>query len=574
MVAGVGRVAAGTTRAAPHAAGHARRERVRRIAAVLARHGLASLLGPLGLERFAPPHRRRPGREGWGSRPAPTRPEQLRLALAELGATFVKLGQIASTRADLLPPEYLAELAKLQDRAPPVSIEAVREIVAAELGRPVEAVFARFEAEPLAAASIGQVHAAMLPDGTEVAVKVRRPGVVEEVEQDLAILERLAAAASRHWEAAEHYDAVGLVQGFAETLRAELDYRREGRNAERITASFAGDVRLHIPRVFWGQTSGGVLTLERLRGIKINDLAALDAAGIDRPSLARRAAGVVLKMVFEDGFFHADPHPGNVFVEPDGRIGLLDFGMVGTLDEGTRERLAGILVAVAGGDGGRLADALLELGVVRGRIDRPRLERDLERLLVRYAGQPLGALSLRRLLEEGLDVVRRHRLVLPAGLALLLKTAAMHEALGARLDPDFRLTAVLAPYAERLLWRQYAPTRWVRRLGLAGLDAARLGTELPGEARRLVAALQRGTLEVGVRPEHFEPLVGRLERLANRLVLGILAGAFVNGLAVLMAAHRPGGPEAWLETLLGVGFALAAGLGVYLAWAILRSGRA
>jgi ubiquinone biosynthesis protein len=574
MVAEAGCVEADRTGAAAHPAGHARSRRVRRIATVLARHGLASLLEPLGLARLAPPCRWRPGRDGRTGRPGPTRPERLRLALEELGATFVKLGQIASTRADLLPPEYQAELAKLQDRAPPVPVEAVRAAVAAELGRPVEAVFARFEPRPLAAASIGQVHAATLPDGTEVAVKVRRPGVVEEVEQDLAILERLAAAASRHWEPAERYDVVGLIREFAETLRAELDYRREGRNAERIAASFAGDARLHVPRVSWDQTAGGVLTLERLRGIKLDDLAALDAAGIDRPALAARAAGVVLKMVFEDGFYHADPHPGNLFVEPDGRIGLLDFGMVGTLDETTRDQLAGVLLAVASGDGGRLADALLELGAVRGGIDRPRLERDLERLVSRYAGQPLGEIPLRRLLDDALDVVRRHRLQLPAKLVLLLKTAAMHEALGSRLDPDFRLTAALTPYAERLLQRQYAPTRWARQAGQAGLEAARLGVELPREVRRLLTALRLGTLEVGVRPEHFEPLVWRLERLANRLVLGILAAAFVNGLAVLLAAQRPGGPEAWLGPVLGFGFALAAALGVYLAWAILRSGRA
>jgi ubiquinone biosynthesis protein len=546
-------------------------ERIRRIAAVLAGHGLTSLLAPLGLERLAP--FRRPEPES-GARSAPSRPEHLRLALEELGATFVKLGQIASTRSDLLPPDYQAELAKLQDRAPPVSTEAVRAAVAAGLGRPVEAVFTRFEAQPLAAASIGQVHAATLPDGTEVAVKVRRPGVVEEVEQDLVIFEHLAAAASRRWEPAARYDLEGLAQEFGETLRAELDYRREARNAERIANDFAGDPRLHVPRVYWAQTAGGVLTLERLRGIKIDDVAALDAARIDRPALAARAAGVVLEMVFEHGFFHADPHPGNLFVEPDGRIGLLDFGMVGTLDETTRAQLADVLLAVAAGDGESLADALLALGVVQGTIDRPRLERDLERLVARYRGQPLGEIPLRRLLAEALDVVRRHRLQLPAGLALLAKTVAMYEALGARLDPTFRLTAVLAPYAERLLRRQFAPARLARRLGLAGLDAARLGTTLPAEARRLIVALRRGTLEVGVRPEHVEPLLGRLERLANRLVLGILAAAFVNGLAVLLASPRSAGPESWLGPLLGVGFALAAGLGAYLAWVILRSGRA
>ena len=578
MVARAGTRAANAEAAACGAAGavgarpatRRRGARLRRIAAVLAGHGLTSLLAPLGLARLAP----LPGRgRGAGGTPGPSRPEHLRLALEELGATFVKLGQVASTRPDLLPPDYQVELAKLQDQAPPVPIEAVRAAIAVELGRPVEAVFARFEAQPLAAASIGQVHAATLPDGTEVAVKVRRPGVVDEVEQDLAVLEHLAAVANRTWAPAARYDLVGLAQEFGETLRAELDYRREGRNAERIAADFAGDPRLHVPRVFWAQSAGGVLTLERLRGIKVDDVGALDAAGIARPALADRAAGVVLDMVFEHGCFHADPHPGNLLVEPDGRIGLLDYGMVGTLDEATREELADVLLAVAVGDGAQLADALLELGVAQGGIDRPWLERDLERLVTRYRDQPLGEIPLRRILAEALDVVRRHGLVLPAKLALLAKTVAMYEALGARLDPTFQLTPVLAPYAERLLRRRFVPARLARRLVLTGLDAARLGATLPAEARRLLVALRRGTLEVGVRPEHVEPLLGRLERLTNRLVLGVLAAAFVNGLAVLLASPRAGGAEAWLGPLLGVGFALAAGLGLYLAWAILRSGR-
>lgn len=495
------------------------------------------------------------------------------MALEELGATFIKLGQVLSTRPDLLPTEYQAELAKLQDAAPPVDWAAVRPLLEEELGRPVEEVFAHFDPVPLAAASIGQAHGATLPDGTEVVVKVRRPGVVEQVEEDLEILQDLAAAASRRWELADQYDVVGLAQEFAQTLRAELDYIREGRNAERFADNFAGEPAVHIPRVFWETTTSRVLTLERIRGIKIDDLAALDAAGIDRAALAQRAARIVLKMVFEDRFFHADPHPGNFFVEPDGRIGLIDFGMVGTVDERTQEQLVDLLLAITSQDADRLVDAFLALGIARRRVDRELLRRDLEHLVSRYYGRPLGEIALGPLLSEALAVVRRHRLQLPSNLALLFKTAMMNEGLGARLDPSFRLMSVLVPYAERLMLQQYSPLRWARRLGGASLEAARLGVELPQQIRRLLGELERGGLEIGMRPVGFEPLLRRLEQLTHQLILGILAAAFVNGLAILMSVSHPPGWEQWTGPLFAVGFFIAGALGAYLIWTILRYGR-
>ncbi len=551
--------------------GDQRPNRYRQIAEALARHGLGYLLGSLGLERFVPFHR---GLLGHPSRDEPyTRPEHVRLALGDLGATFIKLGQVLSTRADLVPPDYQAELAKLQDAAPSVPAEAIREALVAELGRPIEAVFAAFDPTPLAAASIGQAHAATLPDGTEVVVKVRRPGVVEQVEADLEILGNLAAAASRQWALAEQYDVVGLAQEFAQTLRAELDYLREGRNAERIAASFAADPGVHIPRVFWEATTSRVLTLERLRGIKIDDVAALDAAGVDRPALAERAGRILLTMIFDHGFFHADPHPGNFFIEPKGRVGLIDFGMVGTVDERTQEQLAAVLIAVTRGDAGQLADTLVDLGFSRGRVERARLARDLGYLMARYADRPLGEVPLGPLLDEALAIIRAHRLQLPSSLAVLLKTVVMSEGLGARLDPTFRLTTVLAPYAETLVMRQYSPLRWAKRLGQASLDAARLGAELPQQLRRLASQIEQGQLEVAVRPSSFEPAVRRFERLANRIVLGILAAAFVNGLAVLMSIAHPPGIERWSGWFFGAGFALAVLLGGYLAFSILRSGR-
>lgn len=545
--------------------------RYRQIAEVLARHGLGYLLSVAGLERFVPFHK---GLLGHPRRDRPyTRPEHIRMALEELGTTFIKLGQILSTRADLLPPEYQTELAKLQDAAPPVPSNIVLELVVAELGRPIDKVFASFDPTPLAAASIGQAHGATLHDGTEVVVKVRRPGVVEQVEEDLEILQNLAAAASRRWEFADQYDLVGLAQEFAQTLRAELDYIREGRNAERFAANFAEDPNIHIPRVFWEMTTSRVLTLERIRGSKINDLAALEAAGIDRRALAERAARIILKMVFEDGFFHADPHPGNFFIEAGGRIGLIDFGMVGTVDERTQEQLVEILLTLTGHNVDRLVDALLDVGVVRHRVNRDLLRRDLEHFLSRYYGRPLSEITVSPIISDALAVVRRHRLQLPPNLALLLKTVAMHEGLVMQLDPSFRLTTVMEPYAQRLLLRRFSPVIWARRLGQASVDLAWLGTELPQHLRRFIGELERGGLEIGMRPEGFEPIIGRFERLTNRLVLGIIAAAFINGLAVLISVYHPPGWEQWAGVFFAIGFIFAAALGAYLAWSILRSGR-
>lgn len=560
----------GTTwRVRPRLVGHLRR--YHQIADALARHGLAYLTGMLGLDRFTALPRALFDRS---PRPDPIRaPAHLRLVLEELGTTFIKLGQILSTRADLLPPEYQAELAKLQDAAPPVAFAEIEQIVVDELGQPLDELFASFETTPLAAASIGQAHAATLLDGTEVVVKVRRPGAGEQVEEDLEILQSLAATAARRWDLAEQYDFVGLAQEFAQTLRFELNYVHEGQNAERIAANFRDDPTVHVPRVFWERTTSRVLTLERLRGMKINDLAALDAARIDRRQLAEHSSRVLLKMIFEDGFFHADPHPGNFFVESESCLGLVDFGMVGTLDERTQDALAAVLLAVTGRDADTLVDTFLDLGVARQRVDRFTLRRDLEHLLARYYDRPLGEIAVGALLTDALALIRHHRLRMPADLALLSKTLMMGEGLAAQLDPSFNLTTVLVPYARDLLTRQYSPMRWAKRLGRAGLEAAQLGVDLPHQVRRIVTDLERGGLEVGMRPLGLEPVIRRFERLANRIVLGVIVAAFVNGLAVLMAAYHPPAFARWVEIIFIFGFTVASVLGAYLAWTILRSGR-
>jgi ubiquinone biosynthesis protein len=545
-------------------------DRSGQISKVLAMHGLDYLAGALGLERFAAT------KKLFGHAPdeaAFTQPEHLRMALEEMGTTFIKLGQILSTRADLLPPEYLAELTKLQDSASPVEAAVVQQVLVAELGQPIENVFASFDLEPLASASIGQAHAATLPDGTEVVVKIRRPGVLKQVEEDLAILQSLAAAATRHWEFATRYDLISLAQEFAETLRSELDYIREGQSAERFAANFADDPRVHIPRVFWETTTTHVLTLERIRGTKINDLAGLDEQGIDRPALAEGATNVVLKMICEDGFFHADPHPGNFFIEADGCIGLIDFGMIGKVDQRTQALLADLLVAISEQEAERLVDVFLELGVTRKPVDRELLRRDVEHLFAVYWGHLLKNVKIGALLSDVFAVMRSHHLHLPSNLALLLKTVIMVEGLGANLDPEFRLAAVLEPYTKQLVLQQYSPLRWAPRLGRASIDLARLAVELPPQLRRMMAAMERGNLQIGMRPQGFDPVIDRLERISNRIVLGVIAAAFIIGLAVLMSVFRPPGWEHWAWAVFAFGFFCALVLGIYLAWGILRSNR-
>jgi ubiquinone biosynthesis protein len=513
----------------------ARDHRERQIAEVLVRYGLAYLASAVGLERLLAAEHRVLGREPLE---AHTPPENLRLALEELGPTFIKLGQLLSTRADLLSPEYRSELAKLQDAAPAVPSEVVQDIVARELHASADTVFASFDVVPLACASVGQAHTATLHDGTDVVVKVRRPNVVEEMGQDFEILQNFAARASRYSAAAARYDLVGLADEFVHTLRGQLDYLQEGRNAERFASNFAADPAVQIPRVYWDFTTSRVITLERIRGMKITDLPALDAAGLDRRELAQRTAMVTAKMIFEDGFFHADPHPGNFFIESTGRVGIIDFGMVGSLDDRLRDQLGRLLTAFVRRDPDRLAGALLTLGTRTEPVDRGRLREDLASLLARYFGRSVSEISLRSAIGDLLEIVRRYRLRVPRDLALLFAVILIAEGLVAELDPDFQFAEALAPYARRQLVAQLNPRAVARRLERFGADLAELATDLPPRLNRILEALDSEGLEVHLRTDEMDALLARAERVGNRVAASVLAAALIDGLAQLAARRR------------------------------------
>jgi ubiquinone biosynthesis protein len=513
-----------------------RHHREREIVGVLTRHGLHLAAGILSVEEHGGRGNGEPERRVGPAVAA----RELRIALEELGPTFIKLGQLLSTRADLLPLDYRRELSQLQDSAPPAPPDAILETVESELRGGASASFAEFDPQPLAAGSVGEAHAAVLHDGTPVVVKVRRPEVVELIERDLEIIGNLAARASRRSTVAAAFDVIGLAHEFAGELRGQLDYIREACNAERFAANFANASAVHIPRVFWDLTSSRVITLERLEGMKITDLAALQAAGVDPGELAREAALTVGEMVFVHGFFHGDPHPGNFLVEADGRLGIIDFGIVGSLDDGLRAKVRRILLALDRRDPDRLAAALIAVRGSATGVDRHALRDDLASLIEGYVGRGAGELGVGGLIRSMLDVVRRHRLRIPRDLSLLLRTVLLEEGIVAGLDPEFQLVDVLGPYARRHLLTGVTVPALLDRLQDAGVDLVELVSDLPGHVRRALDVLDDGGFDVHLRASELEPLMARAERLGNRIALSVLAAAGIDAATRLYARGRGG----------------------------------
>lgn len=545
-------------------------QRSRQIVVVLTRHGLDWMMEQTGLTG------RRPFvRISNASRPAGlplSQAEHLRLALGELGGAFIKLGQMLSTRPDLIPPEYAKELAKLQDDAPAVPLEQIRQVVLQEMGQLPEAIFAQFEPTPMASASIAQVHAARLRDGQEVVVKIQRPDISIAIEQDLEILASMANWAAAHSAIGRIYNLQGLVDEFAYSLRNELDFRREGHNTDRFRRNFATDPGVYIPRVYWELTADHVLTLERVGGVKITDLAQLDATGINRHTLAENATRLVLRMIFEFGFFHADPHPGNLFVRPDGSIALIDFGMVGRLDDRLKDALVRMGMDVVRDDSRRLADELYALGAAASGDRRNALERDLEHLLDRYAGGSFKELGTPQLIDEILNVAQRNQLQLASEVVLLARVSNFGLGLGISLDPDFRLLEFARPYLKQFYQDRRSPQIMARRTAHAALDAVELGLTLPERVGRVFTQLERGDIKLNVNYEGLDELRLEMKAVVNRITLSVLLAATIIALGLAMVAYHPAGWERIAGAFFAVAFPLSLVFGALLMVSIWRSG--
>ncbi|HNS49579.1 MAG TPA: AarF/ABC1/UbiB kinase family protein [Anaerolineae bacterium] len=503
-----------------------------------------------------------------------TVPERFRMVIEELGPTFIKLGQIVSTRGDLLPPEVIRELEKLQDAVPPVPLPLVQSQVERELKRPLGEVFADFGPTPSASASLGQVHAATLISGEPVAVKVQRPGIERTIEVDLDILLELASLAQKRTRWGEHYGVRALVEEFAATLRGELNYEQEGHNMDRFRLNLAADDIVRVPRVFWDVTSRRVLTMERIEGIKITNLAALEDAGLDSRVIAKNNIDILLKSVLAQGFFHADPHPGNFVVMPGEVIGIMDFGIMGHLDPEMLRGVLQIFVGLFRGDTERTVAGMAELGIATKASDRSSLTRDMDQLRQRYYGLELEKMRARTLFDDLMRVVLRNRLRLPSNLVLLFKTIAMLEGVSLQLDPHVNVFTQMEPYVRDALLELESPAKRVRKAASQVIESAEALLALPAQVQRLIEGLQSGDGGMSMRIRGLDEPLERASHVVNRLVLAVLAVAFVIGPALIIPYIQQIWPEwqgAVLVLILG-GFFLSVLITLALMISILRSG--
>lgn len=547
--------------------------RLQEIASVLIRNGFGDMVRRIGLAGAL----ERAGRLlHWQHAEDALRmepPERLRRALETLGPTFVKLGQVLATRIDLLPPEWIAELSRLQNAVPAVPYEVIRPQLIEDLGDLPENIFARLDPEPLAAASLAQAHRAWLEDGRAVVLKVRRPGIREVVEADLRLLARLAEIIQTQVPDLRRYHPLGIAQQFAASLRAELDFAGECRNAERIAFNFQDHPEVLIPAVHWQWTSERLSVQDWVDGIPGCDLAAVDAAGLDRHELARTGAAIVLKMVLVDGLFHADPHPGNIFYLRDGRIGLIDFGMVGGVSEQRRFQVARLLNGLVGEDPEAVTDILLDWTEGDTSVDETRLQADVGVFTDRYRGVPLKQLRMGAMLTDVAALLRRHGLSLPPDLALMIKAFLTLEGLGRQLDPDFDMASEARPYLERAILERYSP-RAVARRGRRSLSGALdLVGDMPRDLRRLLQAARRGRLRGQLDITSLKAFGDQLNSAANRLTIGVVTAALIIGSSIVMNSVGGGISNRWLMAMGVLGFVFAAMTGVWIVLSIWRSGR-
>jgi ubiquinone biosynthesis protein len=532
--------------------------RVTEIGRVATRHGFGYLLD-----------RRRSG----DSEQDGDRGRRLREMFDELGPTFVKFGQLLSTRPDVVPPDIIGELRKLQDDVSPVPMEDVERVIGEELGLTVEQAFLDFDETPIAAASIGQVHRATLPNDVEVVVKVQRPNAARQIESDLRLMASAARVARERVRQLDFIDTGELVDEFGRSIRLELDYQQEARNAETFRRNFAGDERIAVPRVWWRYTTGRLLTLDRLEGTHVRDLD-LDAwDDASRRELAYTLTDAWMAMIFRHAFFHGDPHPSNILHLDDGRLGLIDFGLAGRLTDLDMARLTRLFVDAATENVEALPRRLTDLGVRYPREREEELRSRLEELYYRYYGSRLSDIDPIEAIREGLTLIYAMNLRLPTRFVILDKAIATLGSVATEVYPDFNVFEVARPYAKHLIAERYSPRRVALRARAEVQDIAELALEVPRQVHDILNELRDGELEVKISNPGIDDLAHHMDVSVNRIavalvILGGLVGSSLIGVLAKGGPHLMG-----LHLLSVVGFVLSGAFGVWLLWGVFRSGR-
>ena len=498
--------------------------------------------------------------------------QRLRMAMEELGPTFIKLGQLLSTRPDVLDQEFIEEFSKLQDEVPAVTLDQVKTQIQRELGYPADELFAEFSEQPIAAASIAQVHRGKLRSGEEVVFKIRRPGITRVVETDIDVLMGLAYLIEQHVPTVALYDPVGLVKEFRRSITREMNFTREGHTVERFASNFADSTTVYIPKIFWDYSGEIVLTMEYVPGIKISQLEKLRAQGYDLKEIAKRGADAFLQQVLDYGLFHADPHPGNIFVLPDQIICMIDFGMVGRLGQDLKEQLLDLLQALLERDVDRIISQLLYSGELTDTADLKNLRRDLHDFIEDYYDLVLQDIKIGRLFSEFIEILTHHRIHFPPDYMMLAKALVVMEGVGRQLDPSFNMISHMRPYVNRLLVERFSPKNISAQASRIAIAYISLAKNLPHDIKEFINRLNRNQFKIDLEHRGLEKLVTDLDRSSNRVSFSLVIGSLIVGSSLVMQIDK--GPMVFGFPLLGLlGYSIAGLLGLWLAIGILRSGR-
>jgi len=550
--------------------------RVRQIVNVLLKYGFGKLVDQLHLNRFVPFRKRLRSFGQWPPLKSPTSAERLRMAFAELGPSFIKLAQLLSTRPDLVTKQFADEFKKLQDNVPPFSTAAAVAIIESETKSSIGSVFSYFDQEPVAAASIAQVYHGRLIDGSDVIIKVQRPGIEEQIETDINILTSVAQLMERYIPETAFFNPTGIVEEFARTVRKELDFMEEARNCVRFGRNFEKHPDVHIPRVFNTFTTDKILVLERIQGVRIDDIEGITRLGLDRKKLAKIGVDAYFKQVLEDGFFHADPHAGNIFAMPDGRIGFMDFGIVGRVTAEMRETMANTFLALIHKDFDRLIEQYIELGLVPEHIDFDVFRREFKADLADFL-EPLYGMTLKDLnFAEYMDTVTRlaikHKLKVPSDLILVNKAMLILESLGRELDPDFDFISAAEPYATKIIGERVRPAKLYERARKNVMEVSDFISLFPKQMKQIIRKVLKDDIHVKMTHVGLDRLIRDMDRSSNRISFSMIISAILLSSAIMHAMNV--GPTFHGMSVLGfTAFGFAFIMGIWLIISIIRSGQ-
>ncbi|MBU1138684.1 MAG: AarF/ABC1/UbiB kinase family protein [Proteobacteria bacterium] len=546
--------------------------RYQRIIRILFKYGFDDLVEGLRIDQYLETGLKMINRKPREEIEKHSRPERFRMALEELGPTFIKLGQVLSTRPDLIPPRYLYEFAKLQDNVPPFTFAEVEEIFLAETGKKPNELFQEFSEKPMAAASIGQVHRGRLQDGKEVVIKVQRPNIENVIAVDLEILAHLASLMEQYLEELQGHRPSAVVDEFARSLSLEIDYMVEVANIQRFAQQFKSNKNIYVPLVYADLSTERILTMEYVDGIKTSKVDVLRSKGYDLQLIAERGADLVMEQIFVHGFFHGDPHPGNIFILPDNVICFLDFGMMGRLSRQDREDFTDLMFSIVMKNDRRITDGVLSITTQFGKVDHDALSRDLGDLLGRYMYLPLKDLQAGKILQELLELVQRHKLSIKPNLYLMIKALSTIEGLGLMLHPDLELITLAEPYIKKVKAERMRLGRLAEEISETGGEYLEFIREVPEEVRGILRQLRAGRMKIEFEHLGVGKLSKSLDQVSNRIAFAIVLAAQIIGSSLIILSDIP--PKWKGIPVIGLaGFLVAGVMGFWLLLSIIRHNR-